>query len=230
MSANAEIIGSMASGRSIRRAHWAACYTRGNVDTARDSRPNAFGSPNHCMTDSGLTSRLRQQSRRTGLAVGLAMALTIAVCVGSFVIIYAQVDPFTRDFVAAPATSTPAPKPTSTKNDTQVSGAASTGTTDNANTDQSIGNPPEPTATSEAAPTSTPGGFKADYHSNDETAVNFRSQPTTDSEVLLVLDAGTLMQSTGNKLTDDGGTVWMEFKLQDNSTGWIREIDAIPEG
>jgi hypothetical protein len=181
------------------------------------------------MTDSGLTSRLRQQSRRTGLAVGLAMALTIAVCVGSFVIIYAQVDPFTRDFVAAPATSTPTPKPTSTKNDTQPSGAADTAKTDNTNTNQSSDNPPAPTATSEAAPTSTPNGFKADYRSNNETAVNFRSQPTTDSEVLLVLDAGTPMQSTGNKQTDDGGTVWMEFKLQDNTTGWIREIDAIPE-
>jgi Bacterial SH3 domain len=182
------------------------------------------------MTDSGLTSRLRHQSRRTGLAVGLAMALTIAVCVGSFVIIYAQVDPFTRDFVAAPATSTPAPKPTSTKNDDKSSGEAAAGNTGNSNATQSSGNAPEPTATTEAAPTSTPNGFKADYHSNDETAVNFRSQPTTDSEVLLVLDAGTPMQSTGNKQTDDGGTVWMEFKLQDNTTGWIREIDAITEG
>ena len=158
------------------------------------------------------------------------MAVTIAVCVGSFVIIYAQVDPFTRDFVAAPATSTPTPKPTSTKNDNESSGAADTENTDNATTNQASDDAPEPTATTESAPTPTPNAFTADYHSNDETAVNFRSQPTTDSEVLLVLDAGTPMQSTGTKQTDDGGTVWMEFKLQDNTTGWIREIDAIPEG
>jgi len=184
------------------------------------------------MTDSGLTSRLRQQSRRTGLAVGLAMALTIAVCVGSFVIIYAQVDPFTRDFVAAPATSTPTPKATAAKDDNESSGAADVGNTDNANDNQSEseGNAPAPTPTTEAPPTPTPNAFTADYRSNNETAVNFRSQPTTDSEVLLVLDAGTPMQSTGNKETDDGGTVWMEFKLQDTTTGWIREIDAIPEG
>ena len=216
--------------RTIHRSNWGACYTAGNVVTARDSRPNAFGSPNYCMTDSGLTSRLRQQSRRTGLAVGLAMALTIAVCVGSFVIIYAQVDPFTRDFVAAPATATPTPKATSTKDDNQSSGAADAGNTDNANDNQSSDNAPEPTPTTEAPPTPTPNAFTADYRSNNETAVNFRSQPTTDSEVLLVLDAGTPMQSTGNKQTDDGGTVWMEFKLQDTTTGWIREIDAIPEG
>jgi len=156
------------------------------------------------------------------------MALTIAVCVGSFVIIYAQVDPFTRDFVAAPATATPTPKATAAKSDNQSSGTAAAGSTSKAN--ESSGNAPEPTPTTEAPPSPTSNAFKADYHSNDETAVNFRSQPTTDSEVLLVLDAGTPMQSTGNKQTDDGGTVWMEFKLQDTTTGWIREIDAIPEG
>lgn len=153
------------------------------------------------------------------------MALTIAVCVGSFVIIYAQVDPFTRDFIAAPATATPTPKPKDeAKNNTQ-SGSTNAG---NANTGNSAA-AAEPTATEASAPpTPTPNEFKADYRSNDETAVNFRSGPTTDSDVLQLLDAGTPMQSTGKKETDDGGTVWMEFKLQNGTSGWIREIDAIP--
>mgnify|MGYP001263549221 CR=1 FL=1 len=153
------------------------------------------------------------------------MALTIAVCVGSFVIIYAQVDPFTRDFIAAPATATPTPKPKDEKADTAQSGAASSG--NSASNDSAAA--AEPTATAEPAPpTPTPNEFTADYRSNDETAVNFRSGPTTDSDVLQLLDAGTPMQSTGKKETDDGGTVWMEFKLQNGTTGWIREIDAIP--
>ena len=33
------------------------------------------------MTDSGLSTRLRQQSRRAGLMVGLTMVLTIAICI-----------------------------------------------------------------------------------------------------------------------------------------------------
>ena len=153
------------------------------------------------------------------------MALTIAVCVGSFVIIYAQVDPFTRDFIAAPATATPTPKPKDEKADTAQSGAASSG--NSASNDSAAA--AEPTATAEPAPpTPTPNEFTADYRSNDETAVNFRSGPTTDSDVLQLLDAGTPMQSTGKKETDDGGTVWMEFKLQNGPRGWIREIDATP--
>ena len=59
------------------------------------------------MSNSGLTSRLRQQSRRTGFAVGVTVALTILLCVGGFVVVYAQLDPLTRDFIAAPATATP---------------------------------------------------------------------------------------------------------------------------
>ncbi|MCC7025149.1 MAG: hypothetical protein IT338_20115, partial [Thermomicrobiales bacterium] len=33
------------------------------------------------MTDSGLSTRLRQQSRRAGLMVGITMALAIAICI-----------------------------------------------------------------------------------------------------------------------------------------------------
>ncbi|MGH2562764.1 MAG: hypothetical protein ACRDJH_27200 [Thermomicrobiales bacterium] len=53
------------------------------------------------MTGSGLTNRLRQRSRRAGLAVGLSMALTIGLSLGSFIVIYARLEPFTRDFVGA---------------------------------------------------------------------------------------------------------------------------------
>ena len=33
------------------------------------------------MTDSGLSTRLRQQSRRAGLMVGITMVLAIAICI-----------------------------------------------------------------------------------------------------------------------------------------------------
>lgn len=184
------------------------------------------------MNNSGLTSRLRQQSRRTGLAVGFAMAVTIALCIGIFVVAYAGVDPLTRDFIARSS-----PTPTSTSGgsadtaDTNGGGNNQTEGSSSSNNESSSANDdnreaPEPTDTPE--PTPTPEEFVADYLSNTEQGVNFRAGPGTDNDVLLVLDASTPLQSTGNEQEDDSGTVWMEFETRDGTTGWIRQIDAVP--
>jgi len=185
------------------------------------------------MNNSGLTSRLRQQSRRTGLAVGFAMAVTIALCIGIFVVAYAGVDPFTRDFIAQ-ASPTPTSEPrgsgdtadNNSSSNNQTEGGSSNNNSSNDNSDDNQDNP-EPTNTP-AAPTPTPDEFVADYLSNTETGVNFRSGPGTDNDVIQLLDASTPLKSTGNVQEDDSGTVWMEFELRDGTTGWIRQIDAVP--
>lgn len=55
------------------------------------------------MSDTGLTNRLRQRSRRAGLAVGLSMALTLGLGLGGFIVLYARLEPLTRDFVGVQA-------------------------------------------------------------------------------------------------------------------------------
>jgi hypothetical protein len=185
------------------------------------------------MNNSGLTSRLRQQSRRTGLAVGFAMALTIALCIGIFVVAYAGFDPLTRDFIEQ-ASPTPTSEPSGSSGDTADNNAQSSQTegnssgNNNPSNDEDNQDTPEPTKTPAPEPTSTPNEFVADYVSNTEQGVNFRSGPGTDNDVLLVLDAGTPLKSTGNEQDDDSGTAWVEFETRDGTTGWIRQIDAVP--
>jgi hypothetical protein len=67
------------------------------------------------MTDRALNDRLRQKSRRSGLAVGLSMILTIALFLGAAAMIYALLMPLLQDVIpiaaprSAPAAVAPAP-------------------------------------------------------------------------------------------------------------------------
>lgn len=154
------------------------------------------------------------------------MAGALALCIVAFVVAYAGIDPFTRDFIAA---STPTPTATSggsgevaSNNSTRTPSNNDTNTDSNSNNSESNANPTEP-----PSPTQTPTGFTPDYLSNSEQGVNFRSGPGTDNDVLLVLDASTPLKSTGKQEADGDGTVWMEFETRDGTTGWIRQIDAV---
>lgn len=188
------------------------------------------------MTDPGLTTRLRQHSRRAGLAVGLSMALTIAVCLGGFVVIYARVDPYLSDFISVErATSTPeressqaAPEPQEDESD-QPPPAESAPTEPPAQQPQEQ---PAPTATTEAEPTPTPEEFTPDFQANSTQQINFREGPGTEFETLLVLGIAQPLQylnedePTDNPAVD--GERWMKFRTEDGTEGWIREIDAEP--
>lgn len=180
------------------------------------------------MNNSGLTSRLRQQSRRTGLAVGLAMAVVIALCIGAFVVAYAQLDPLTRDFIAqATPTQTPSPSGSGDTADNNSSNDNDSNDSASNSDDSSNDNSSNAQPTNTPAPTPTPDEFVADYLSNTDQAVNFRAGPGTDNDVIQLLDASTPLKSTGETQDDDSGTAWMEFELEDGTTGWIREIDAV---
>src|SRR5688500_772923 len=50
------------------------------------------------MSDPGLSNRLRQHSRRSGLAVGLSMAAAIAICILSSAWIFGRIEPLVSDF------------------------------------------------------------------------------------------------------------------------------------
>ncbi|MGH2561775.1 MAG: hypothetical protein ACRDJH_22135 [Thermomicrobiales bacterium] len=186
------------------------------------------------MTDPGLTNRLRQHSRRAGLAIGLSMAMTIAVCLGGFVVIFAEVDPFLSDFIAAErATSTPVREQESSQAAPEQEEPAE-GNTDpepTAETQQDEQQEaPAPTPTTEPAPTPTSDSFEPDYQANSSQPINFRAGPGIEFDAPITLTPAQPLQylnedePTDNPAAD--GDRWMKFRTEDGTEGWIREIDA----
>lgn len=177
------------------------------------------------MTDPSLNRRLDHHARRSGFAVGASMAVAIVLLIGAFVWLFATINPYLSDFIGAEAASTQPPTVAAVQGAGQVTPTAA---------------PARPTATVAVTPTVAPttapsaapsasddGEFQADYQILPEgQSVNFRSVAGTNgSQTLAVLDPGTPLQSTGERETVDG-VVWLQFKDEDGTTGWIREIDT----
>jgi hypothetical protein len=172
------------------------------------------------MSDPGLTNRLRQRSRRAGLAVGLSMALTIAVCIGSFAWIYAKADPLFSDLVGnevASATRTPTAESAATPG---RGGAEDEPEPTDEPTEE---REPDPTEEPTPEPTETPDVFQATHLTNPNSRVNFRPEPNLDTEPITQLDPGTPVQSLGDDVTDSDGNLWMRFRTEDGLEGWLRE-------
>jgi hypothetical protein len=178
------------------------------------------------MTNPGLDNRLRQHSRRAGIIIGLSMALTIAMCIGGFAVIYAKIDPFTRDFVNA-ATITPTPPPTKAPKASKSNGNAAA---DNSNAAAEI-QPTDTPVPAQPSPTATSTGFNPDYRVSSDVRVNLRSGPSVDTDIVTTLDSGAELQYL-NKTQDsanpdaDGAKNWMNFRDQDGNEGWVRGIDV----
>lgn len=190
------------------------------------------------MTDPGLTDRLRQKSRRAGLAVGLSMALTIAICIGGATVIYAAlVEPLSQ-FIPIPAAQQIAPQP---------SNGASGGLSDIPAVDA----PPEPAGANQAvaaapteapaeptpspapdpSPTATSEAFEPSHQIRGDQAVNLRTEPSrSDSGVIRALQPSTPLQFMGDEAPTENpvedGDVWMLFRTNDGEEGWVREIDV----
>lgn len=156
------------------------------------------------------------------------MLLTIAICIGGFAMIYAKIDPYTRDFVNA-ATITPTKAPT--KAAKSGGSAANTGSSSNAQpTDTPVPQQPADTPTEAPKPTNTPSGFNPDYKVSSDVRVNLRSGPSRDTDVVTTLDSGTelqyLNQSQPADNPDQDGKLWLKFRTADGEEGWVREIDV----
>jgi Bacterial SH3 domain len=172
------------------------------------------------MSDPGLTNRLRQRSRRAGLAVGLSMALTIAVCVGGFAWIYAQVDPFFADLVGSDAKATTGSQPTPTAEGTA---SGSHRAADDQPTKEPTEQPAEPTRTQAPRQTPTPEEFRATHITNPNSRVNFRPEPNLNTDPIAQLDPGTPVQALGDEEVDGDGNRWLKFRTEDGLEGWLRE-------
>ncbi len=180
------------------------------------------------MTDPGLNQRLRQRSRRAGVMIGISMALTIAVCVGSFSVIYASLNDFFGDFVSRGETIAAVRTPTPAQDEPaeeQASNAEPRPTEAPAPT-------PEPTEEPTPAPTPTEESdeFDPDYQISGAGSVNLRAGPGTNFEVVTALPLETPLQYLNEDApTEDpaeDGERWMKFRTEDGQEGWIREIDV----
>ncbi len=167
------------------------------------------------MSDPGLTIRLRQRSRRAGLAVGLSMALTIGLCIGSFAWIYAKVDPFTADFTGQRGVAPP-PRPTATATPNEV---AQTDQGEPDSTEEAPTPTPQPTRT----PTPTPESFRATHLSNPDLRTNLRPEPSIDNDPVAVLEPATPLQYLNEETTGDDGYRWFRFRTEDGLEGWMRD-------
>jgi hypothetical protein len=191
------------------------------------------------MTDPGLNQRLRQRSRRAGIMIGISMALTIAVLIGGFSVIYAALDNTVGDFISrdVPDPIIPTPAPTESTlaqtdnpaEDTEVQPEA---------TEEAVEDEPEPSEVADEPdpdPTEDADGFVPDFQSSTQARLNFRMEPSSaggESTVELVLPEGTLLQFTGETEASvdpevDGVDGWMRFQLEDGTEGWLRAIDVI---
>ena len=197
------------------------------------------------MTDPGLNQRLRQRSRRSGLMIGFSMLLTLVVCVASFTMIYARLEPVVADFVGRGDIEVPTPIPT----EEPVAEAPEPTAVPEESEDEGEGEeapPPDDEADEESPPDEggdnqieemedeDSGGFTPDYQILDGGPVNLRPGPGVDSgDAIVALPAATPLMFTGEQQeTQDPardmmepGQVWMLFQTEDGTEGWVRELD-----
>ncbi len=176
------------------------------------------------MSDPGLSNRLRQHSRRSGLAVGLTMAVAIALGILASAWLFGRIEPYVSDFTGyEQRTQVPAVAQASYNDKTPTEEPASAAATE----------APAPTAASQPtvapAETSTVTEFTQTHTSNPDFTVNFRPGPSIDSgEPVTTLDPGTPLQYLDEQTTGDDGSIWLRMKTQDGVEGWLREVDTVP--
>lgn len=177
------------------------------------------------MTDSGLSTRLRQQHRRAGLMVGVTMGIVIAICVFGAAVLFAALSQPFSDLIpmAGPLASEQPP-------------AAAAGNT--GGDDQAIAVAVEPTVTAaeptvapnaEATTTSEADDFEPTHQIGAAQSVNFRAGPSTGDSIIEALSPATPLQyldEDSPTTNPSDGDRWMRFRTEDGQEGWVREIDT----
>jgi cytoskeletal protein RodZ len=186
------------------------------------------------MRDPGLSFRLSQRSRRSGLMIGISMALAIAVLIATFAVIYAWLDPLTNDFVTKkPPTAVVAQQQRLQAQDTAGQAATRAPGAVAAPPTKAPTAAPSPTASTAPAITQsspTSQAFKPDYQIRGDQGVNLRAQPSTDSDIVATLSPSTPIQYLNDRQPTDNpdqdGPYWMKFRTEDGESGWVRQIDV----
>lgn len=196
------------------------------------------------MTDRGLNIRLRQRSRRAGLMIGVSMAVTMALCVAGFSVIYSALDGFTSDFVSEndrPVQATTEDEVAGPQDTPEPTAEADENAAGDDTGEEGEGNGnAEPTATAESPgdnqiePTQESGEFTPDYQISAGQNINLRSGPGTSFEPITSLTPEQALQYLGESQETENpsadqlapGDEWMMFRTEDGEEGWVREIDV----
>ena len=177
------------------------------------------------MTDSGLSTRLRQQSRRAGLMVGITMVLAIAICIFGAAGLFAWLSRPFSDLIPVVA---PAAQVQSTAAPAEPTGQPPAQGDDQGNQAQA-----EPTQPPAAAPPVSPAAdeFEPTHQIGASQSVNFRSGPSTTDAIIVALPPETPLQYLNEDApttNPSDGDRWLRFRTEAGDEGWIREIDTEP--
>ncbi len=181
------------------------------------------------MTDIGLSNRLRQHSRRSGIVVGLTMAATIALCILSSAYVFGRIEPYVAEItgyddttvvpqIADSQAGTSDEETGNGGNDEQSSSAPTAAASEG----QSGGQPTIAAATTDETDT-----FEMSHRSNPDFTINFRPGPSVSSgDPIGSLDPNTPLMYLGEDALDEEGVVWLKFRTESGLEGWVREVDT----
>lgn len=176
------------------------------------------------MSDSGLSTRLRQQSRRAGLMVGITMVLAIVILIFGAAGLFAWLSRPFSDLVpmVAPAAEIQATAPASDPVGAQVVATEPIIDTESNPVDPT---PVPPTAEPEAT------AFEPSHQISAAQSVNIRTGPSTNDPVIVALSPGTPLQymDEDEPATESAdGNRWMLFRSEDGQEGWVLELLVVP--
>lgn len=182
------------------------------------------------MTDSGLSTRLRQQHRRAGLMVGITMVIAVAICVFGAAVLFAALSRPFSDLIPLAAGNNPMQTSQPTPSSSGSGNAANAAIVP----EPTAAPAAEPTAVDAAdagvTPTATVEDFEPTHQIDAGDTVNFRSGPSTSDGIVRSLAPATPLEyldedaPTANPQAD--GSRWMRFRTEDGEEGWVREIDV----
>jgi hypothetical protein len=179
------------------------------------------------MTDSGLSTRLKQQSRRAGLMVGITMVLAIAICIFGAAGLFAWLSRPFSDLIPVVAPAAQVQQPAEPAEPAEPAGQQPAGE------EPAVAAQTAPTQPPPAAPTNSPTAddFTPSHQIGAGQSVNFRSGPSTTDPIIVALPPDTPLQYLNEDAPTENpsdGDRWMRFRSEAGDEGWIREIDTEP--
>jgi hypothetical protein len=171
----------------------------------------------------GLSERLQQHTRRSGMMVGVSMAIVVVILVASFSWLFFRLDPFFSDFAGRSGVARSSPEVARVIASPRASATAA-GTSPGA--DNGLPLPPSPTALAGPRASATAAFAATHVVADFGQQVNLRAGPSTAASRVAVLTPGTrLMYLNEDQQVAD--TLWMRFQTERGDTGWIRQLDTV---